>query len=372
MRIFASLPTFPTPVPVLCNYYLTYRCNAKCGFCDIWEQPSPTVNLEDAARNLDDLRRLGVRVIDFTGGEPLLHPKLPELLRMAKDRGFLTTVTTNGLLYPKKAKQLAGLVDLLHFSIDSPVPHEHDASRGVKCFGKLMESIEVALALGERPDLLFTVTNENVHHLPTIYRDFAQANGLVLLINPLFQYNGLGDVLADEVMAEARRFGKRPGVYLNPAFLTLRQRGGNDPENPVCRAVSTTVVISPFDEIVLPCYHAGLEKLPIQGRLYDLWRGERVAYHREREGRLAVCKGCTVNCYFEPSFATAPGTRYFWEALPSKARYAWTKFVLQRMQQRFGAPRAADLPDFHAREPVASGDGAPPTMAVELPVLKRR
>lgn len=62
--------------PVLCNYYLTYRCNAKCGFCDIWEQPSPTVSLEDAARNLDDLKRLGVRVIDFTGGGAAAAPAL--------------------------------------------------------------------------------------------------------------------------------------------------------------------------------------------------------------------------------------------------------------------------------------------------------
>ncbi len=84
--------------PVLCNYYVTYRCNATCGFCDIWEQPSPMVTLGDARRNLDALRRLGVRVIDFTGGEPLLHTHLHTLLTMAKQRGFLTTVTTNGLL----------------------------------------------------------------------------------------------------------------------------------------------------------------------------------------------------------------------------------------------------------------------------------
>ena len=37
--------------PILCNYYVTYRCNAACGFCDIWEQPSPMVTLDDARRN---------------------------------------------------------------------------------------------------------------------------------------------------------------------------------------------------------------------------------------------------------------------------------------------------------------------------------
>ena len=39
-------------------------------------------------------------------------------------------------------------------------------------------------------------------------------------------------------------------------------------------------MISPFDELVLPCYHAGLEKLPIEGKLFELWQGDRVAWHR--------------------------------------------------------------------------------------------
>lgn len=350
--------------PVLCNYYVTYRCNAKCGFCDIWEQPSPTVAPDDVRRNLDDLGRLGVRIVDFTGGEPLLHPQLPDLLAMAQERGLLTTVTSNGLLYPKRARDLAGKVDLLHFSIDSSVPAEHDASRGVKCFDKLMASIETALALGEQPDLLFTVTNANVHRMEEIYERIAYPNRLTLIVNPLFAYNDLGAMLDDGVMARMEAFARRPYVYLNPAFLTLRRRGGNDPADPVCRAVSSCVVISPFDELVLPCYHYGLERLPIEGRLYDLWHSDTVARHKALEGRHEVCRGCTINCYFEPSFAVSPGTRYFWESLPSKARYAWTKFVVQRLRTRLTGPRAAVLPDLADLE--TPGDG----QMIDLPVLR--
>lgn len=365
--------------PILCNYYVTYRCNAKCGFCDIWERPSPLISLDDAARNLDDLRRLGVRIIDFTGGEPLLHSQLEGLLRMAKDRGFLTTVTTNGLLYPKRARRLQGLIDLLHFSIDSPIPHEHNASRGVGCFDQLMESIRIALEIGERPDLLFTVTNHNVHHLDAVYETISRPNGLILIINPLFAYNDLGGSLSPTVLEEIRRFGRRPYAYLNPAFVTLRSRGGNDPDDPVCRAVSTTVVISPFDELVLPCYHAGLEKLPIEGRLFDLWTGDRVAWHRGMEGRHEVCRGCTVNCYFEPSFATSPANGYFWEGIPSKVRYTWTKFIVQRMSARLGGARAARLPEWspNDHDPPAppsrdlNGDGSEGAAPIiELPVLQ--
>src|SRR3712207_4505310 len=107
--------------PVLCNYYVTYRCNATCGFCDIWERPSPYATLEQVTRNLADLKRLGVRVVDFTGGEPLLHRQMDGLLAAAKGHRLITTLTTNGLLYPKYAERLRGKVDMLHFSLDSPV-----------------------------------------------------------------------------------------------------------------------------------------------------------------------------------------------------------------------------------------------------------
>jgi hypothetical protein len=131
-------------------------------------------------------------------------------------------------------------------------------------------------------------------------------------------------------------------------------------------------VISPFDELVLPCYHAGLERIPIEGRLHELWQGERVAHHRRMEGRHDVCAGCTINCYFEPSFATSPGSPYFWEGLPSKARYAWTKFVVQRIRAKLGGPKAASTPRFRrgpSRRRAATGAAAPSEM-IALPVLR--
>ncbi|HEX7071296.1 MAG TPA: radical SAM protein [Rhodothermales bacterium] len=357
--------------PILCNYYVTYRCNATCSFCDIWEQPSPLVDPATVERNLADLRRLGVRVVDFTGGEPLLHPELHALLAAARRQRMITTVTTNALLYPKRARELAGKIDVLHFSIDSSIPEEHDASRGVACFGKLMESIEVALSLGESPDLLFTVTDQNVHRLAEVYDRISYPNRLVLIVNPLFAYHGVGGGLSEETLQYIEDFSHRPYTYLNRAFLTLRRRGGNDASAPVCRAVSTSVVISPFDELVLPCYHLGLEHIPIEGRLYELWQSDTVAEQRRLQGRHAACEGCSVNCYFEPSFATSWTKRYFWESLTPKLSYAWTKFVVQRARARLG-PRAAMLPAFDAQPPsppAPSGDGA--SEMLSLPVIDR-
>lgn len=318
--------------PVLLNYYVTYRCNAKCSFCDIWEKPSPYVTVEAARRNLRDARRLGVRVADFTGGEPLLHRELPELLRLARAEGMITTVTTNGLLYPKRAQELRGLVDMLHFSLDSADRATHDAGRGVACFDFVLESIRVAKELGEKPDILFTVFPENIHDLERVWREITQPNGLVLIVNPAFHYNEVaaGDDLSAEQLDYVSAFGRRPGVYLNEGFIALRRDGGNHVAKPVCRAASTTLVISPDDELVLPCYHLGEKKFPISGELYELYQQPEIKRLIGLEGRLPQCEGCTINCYMQPSFAVET-SRYFWKALPSTLKYNRMKGTWKRL-----------------------------------------
>ena len=308
--------------PVLCNYYVTYRCNATCSFCDIWERPSPYVTLDVARQNLQDLKRLGVKVIDFTGGEPLLHREIDLLLKEAKSLGFITTLTTNAMLYPKKAESIQGLVDMLHFSLDSPIEAEHNASRGVACFGLVQESIHLARSLGERPDIIFTVFDHNLHHIRQMWEDYAVGHNLVLILNPAFGYNQVdtGNQLSPSQLSELRLWGRKKNVFLNEAFVQLRLDGGNHLSEPVCKALTTTLVISPQNELVLPCYHLGLESIPIQGNLYDLYHSDKVQKMRQMEGRLPGCEGCTVNCYMQPSF-TVNLNRYWFMAAPSALKY---------------------------------------------------
>jgi MoaA/NifB/PqqE/SkfB family radical SAM enzyme len=321
---------------VLCNYYLTYRCNAKCSFCDIWEKPSPYVTLENVAQNLRDLKKLGVKIIDFTGGEPLLHRELDSILRMAKEAGFITTVTTNTLLYPKYAEKLKGLVDMLHFSLDSPIEAEHNASRKVKCFDKFVESLAVAKTLGEKPDVLFTVFPHNIHQIAEVYNTFCKKDNLLLILNPVFDYNGIGEKLSEKELSILMQWSKKKGIYLNRAFLTLRELGGNQVEDPVCKAASSTVVISPENKLVLPCYHLGLKEFPIEGNLYALYQSNEVKDLVALEGKHPGCQGCVINCYMNPSFAVEYRSPYWSQAFSATFKYTqhkkmFGKYLLQRL-----------------------------------------
>jgi MoaA/NifB/PqqE/SkfB family radical SAM enzyme len=310
--------------PVLCNYYVTYRCNAKCSFCDIWEKPSPYITLENAEKNLKDLKRLGVSVIDFTGGEPLLHRQLPELLKLAKSLGFITTVTTNALLYPKMAEKLKGLVDMLHFSLDDPDGELHNASRGVQLFNHFLESIEIAKKLNEKPDILFTVFSHNIDKIEEVYQRFVLPNDFMLILNPVFEYQDVGETLNAEDLEKLEQWSKKKKVYLNNGFIQLRKDGGNQIDKPVCKAASSCIVISPENKLILPCYHLGLEEHTIDNNLYDLWTSQVIQEEIKKEGTYSGCQSCSINCYMQPSFAVEIN-KYWFKALPSSLKYNLVK-----------------------------------------------
>jgi MoaA/NifB/PqqE/SkfB family radical SAM enzyme len=315
-------------VPILGHYYITNRCNARCSFCPIWkEQPPLMANPDHVRRHLSEFRSVGVRFVDFTGGEPLLHPNLPEFLTWAKSHRLRATVTTNCLLYPKRANELKGLVDFLHFSLDAWNPELHDRLRGVPCFHKVMESIDLALELGERPDILFTATPETCQELPAL-ANFAQKKRLMLIVNPLFPLNGAIS-LEQEMLATLRNESRRPYLYLNLAQYRLMMQGGNHIDNTRCRVVNSTVVISPDNQLLLPCYHYHNQKIPLDKPIKEILCSDELTDARSRQGRFCFCDGCTINCYFDPSFLYK-FDRFFLDSLVSKAKYAWYKYLTPR------------------------------------------
>jgi hypothetical protein len=122
-------------------------------------------------------------------------------------------------------------------------------------------------------------------------------------------------------------------VYLNKGFMKLRRDGGNDIENPSCKAVSRVIVISPDNEILLPCYHFSNEKIKIDRPIAEIRKSEKLKYFMKNEGRFDFCQSCTVNCYFEPSFAF-PTNLYAISSLTSKFKYGYNKLVKQKINRK--------------------------------------
>jgi hypothetical protein len=115
--------------------------------------------------------------------------------------------------------------------------------------------------------------------------------------------------------------------------MKLRRDGGNDVNDPSCKAVSRVIVISPYNEIILPCYHFANDKIKIDRPISEIRKSEKIKYFIKNEGRFDFCQGCTVNCYFEPSFAF-PTNLYAISSLTSKFKYSYNKLIKQKIKKK--------------------------------------
>jgi MoaA/NifB/PqqE/SkfB family radical SAM enzyme len=116
------------------------RCNLSCAYCNEYDDVSKPVPLDEMIRRIDHLARLGTSIITISGGEPLLHPDLDEIIARIRHHGRMAGMITNGyLLMPERIQRLnkAGL-DHLQISIDNVQPDEI-SKKSLKVLDKKLE-----------------------------------------------------------------------------------------------------------------------------------------------------------------------------------------------------------------------------------------
>ena len=115
-----------TDHPILAHIIPMRRCNLACTYCNEFDDFSKPVSLEEMYRRIDKLGALGTTVVTISGGEPLMHPELDDVIRRIRANGMIAGLITNGyLLVPERIQRLnsAGL-EWLQISIDNVNPDE--------------------------------------------------------------------------------------------------------------------------------------------------------------------------------------------------------------------------------------------------------
>ena len=115
-----------TDHPLLAHLIPVRRCNLACKYCNEFDDFSKPVATETMFQRVDKLAALGTSVITISGGEPLLHPDLDDIIQRIRRRGMVAGLTTNGyLLVAERIQRLnkAGL-EWLQISIDNVTPDD--------------------------------------------------------------------------------------------------------------------------------------------------------------------------------------------------------------------------------------------------------
>lgn len=87
---------------------ITNQCNLTCSFCPKTRRAGHFLTPEEFRTLAGKIRPHSDYLYLHLMGEPLLHPKLPELLTIAEELGFRVMITTNGTLLPRWEKLLCG------------------------------------------------------------------------------------------------------------------------------------------------------------------------------------------------------------------------------------------------------------------------
>lgn len=112
--------------PILVQIVPMRRCNLACTYCNEYDKTSDPVPLSTMLRRIDRLAELRTASVTISGGEPMMHPGLDDIVRRIRDHGMIAGLITNGFyLGPERIQRLnaAGL-EFLQISIDNVTPDE--------------------------------------------------------------------------------------------------------------------------------------------------------------------------------------------------------------------------------------------------------
>lgn len=113
------------------KFYLeiTSVCNLACSFCPPTKRQEQFISVEDFSKRLDEIKPFTDFIYFHIKGEPLLHPKIDQLLDLSHEKGFKVNITTNGTLINKNKHKLLNKPALrqMNFSL-----HSFDGHSGSK------------------------------------------------------------------------------------------------------------------------------------------------------------------------------------------------------------------------------------------------
>jgi radical SAM protein with 4Fe4S-binding SPASM domain len=110
---------------------ITSVCNLACSFCPQTKRQANFIKIDAFTKILDEIKPHTDYIYFHLKGEPLLHPKLDELLDLSHERGFKVNITTNGTLIDKNRHKLLMKPALrqMNFSLHSFDGHEGSTNK---------------------------------------------------------------------------------------------------------------------------------------------------------------------------------------------------------------------------------------------------
>src|ERR1700676_4060458 len=278
-----------TQHPFLVHIIPMRRCNLDCLYCNEFDAVSDPVPLDEMKRRLDLLADMGSSIITISGGEPLLHPDLDEVIRHIRKRGMIAGLITNGFFLSKERIERLNDAGLEHLQIriDNAVADEGSKKSLKTLDGRLDMLSEWAEFQVNINSVLGSGVKNSEDALTIAHR--ALELGFTSTVGIIHDHDGQLKPLADrdqEIFEEIMTLGKRSYSRFNQFQHNVARGREHDWK---CRAGSRYLYICE-DGLVHWCsQQRGYPGIPLAQ-----YTAER--RHREYSTHKGCAPRCTVSC----------------------------------------------------------------------------
>jgi radical SAM protein with 4Fe4S-binding SPASM domain len=313
---------YSAPLSVLWD--ITYRCNMRCPHCLIdYSKGMIETGMSEAEHILDELKKNQVFNITFSGGEPLLHPNLLDILKKASEMNFGLRLSTNGLLLNRTLlnELLETGVFCLQVSLDG-LKGTHDAFRGLDgSYEKAVEALKMSSDSGLHTTMSTMIIKRNLAEIPQIL-DLAVELGASSFKLNSFMPTGRGSTaeetlsvskkelkeLAEKLQEKNREYEDRISIEVDATYPWLLgeersfQIRGTREVSLKCSAGYTNLVVSP-DGTCYSCPY--LTEYPLgnllETPLTEIWNNNSGILGKFRSLTQSQLKGKCRECSHVPS-----------------------------------------------------------------------
>lgn len=276
----------------------TNKCNLRCVMCPTGQsskdRPTGFMDMGLYQKIIDEVGKFShpVWLYLYLGGEPLLHPDLAKMVRMAKDKGLYCRLNTNATLLSVDVSEalLKSGLDCVEFSFDDVSPIEYEAMRRNAKYDKALSNI----------------------------RGFLQLKKKYRMSNPLVTVGGVrlrvsGDTRRIEVSQGFKRLFEGYAIH-NFASVYAHLWAGDFAKNELyqynrsddsafrCKTLWSCLTINWKGDVVACCYDLNYDCIlgdVRDSRVADVWNNDnmirmRQLLHDGRYNDMKLCSTCSL------------------------------------------------------------------------------
>ena len=273
-------------------------CNMDCSFCPETKRKGEFMEIGKFSFILDQIKPYTNYIYFHVKGEPLLHPKLDQLLDISHEKGFKVNITTNGTLIDKLGHKIRKKPALrqINFSLHS-FDKSQDPNKNIEIMDNYLDSIFKFIKTAKRPDFFISLRLWNLEKNNS--SGFKMEKNQ-LLLEKIEKEFSLAYKIKDKIQPK-KGLQLAPNIYLNQDYEftwpDLKEEADNG--QGFCYGLRNQVGIL-VDGTVVPCCLDG-EGVINLGNIYDT-SFEQIIYNKraqaiydgfsERRAVEELCKRC--------------------------------------------------------------------------------